>query len=77
MTADIKKGEESVIPTPGGTIRVRPFRSSSNAQLKAMLTFTPRTSALDRHNAKSSADEFRGFFTLFWIGWCLFNHTFN
>lgn len=47
---------------------VRPYRSSSNAQLKAILSFTPRMSSLDRENTKSQTDEFRGFFTLFWIG---------
>jgi hypothetical protein len=55
---------------PAGTVRVRPFRSGSTSQLKAVLSFTPRVSSLDRHNAKSQTDEFRGFFTLFWIGEC-------
>jgi len=68
MTTYLSKTTESVIPTPDGTVRVRPYRSSSNAQLKAVLSFTPRVSSLDRHNTKSQSDEFRGFFVLFWIG---------
>jgi len=59
---------ENVIKTPAGSVTVRPYRSSSNAQLKAVLSFTPRMSSLDRENTKSQKDEFRGFFTLFWIG---------
>ena len=68
MTTTLSQTSDSVIPTPSGDVRVRPFRSSSNAQLKAILSFTPRVSSLDRHNAKSQGDEFRGFFVLFWIG---------
>jgi hypothetical protein len=64
----LSRNGENVIPTPGGTVTVRPYRSSSNAQLKAVLSFTPRMSSLDRENTKSQTDEFRGFFTLFWIG---------
>ncbi|WVR08896.1 hypothetical protein IAU60_005955 [Kwoniella sp. DSM 27419] len=71
MTATLSKNSDNVIPTPGGVIHVRPYRSSSNAQLKAVLSFTPRVSSLDRHNPKSQSDEFRGFFTLFWIGLAL------
>ncbi|WWD21187.1 hypothetical protein CI109_105671 [Kwoniella shandongensis] len=68
MTTTLSKTSDTTIATPGGVVRVRPFRSSSNAQLKAVLSFTPRVSALDRTNAKSQTDEFRGFFVLFWIG---------
>lgn len=57
----------SVIPTADGTIQVRPYRSSSTSQLKALVTFTPRTSGLDRFNEKASEDQFRGFYSLFWI----------
>ena len=60
--------EETVLSTPGGEIRVRPFRSSSNAQMKAILSFTPRVASLNKENVRSQSDEFRGFFTLFWIG---------
>ena len=68
MTTTLNKNGDNVIPTPAGTVHVRPFRSSSNAQLKAVLSFTPRMSSLDRENVKSQSDEFLGFFTLFWIG---------
>jgi len=67
----LSRNGENVIPTPAGTVTVRPYRSSSNAQLKAVLSFTPRMSSLDRENTKSQTDEFRGFFTLFWIGLAL------
>lgn len=61
---------ETTIKVPPGTttVRVRPYRSSSSAQMKAMLSFQPRVSPLDRHNTESAQDSFRGFFTLFWIG---------
>ncbi|WVQ74464.1 hypothetical protein IAR50_004065 [Cryptococcus sp. DSM 104548] len=71
MTTTLNNHTDSIIPTPGGVVRVRPFRSSSNAQLKAILSFTPRVSALDRHNTSSQTDQFRGFFVLFWIGMAL------
>lgn len=64
----LSRTKENIIDTPSGQVKVRPYRSSSNAQLKAVLSFTPRVSSLDRHNVKSQSDEFRGFFVLFWIG---------
>nr|XP_019049785.1 sterol O-acyltransferase [Kwoniella bestiolae CBS 10118]OCF28715.1 sterol O-acyltransferase [Kwoniella bestiolae CBS 10118] len=71
MTTTLSKTKDNVINTPGGIIHVRPYRSSSNAQLKAVLSFTPRVSSLDRTNERSQTDEFRGFFVLFWIGLAL------
>ncbi|WWC91037.1 uncharacterized protein L201_005977 [Kwoniella dendrophila CBS 6074] len=71
MTTTLSKTKDNVINTPGGIIHVRPYRSSSNAQLKAVLSFTPRVSSLDRTNERSQSDEFRGFFVLFWIGLAL------
>lgn len=68
MTTTLSKTEENIIQTPSGIVKVRPYRSSSNAQIKALLSFTPRVSSLDRHNVKSQVDEFRGFFVLFWLG---------
>ena len=67
MVTTLSRSKENIIDTPSGQVKVRPYRSSSNAQLKAVLSFTPRVSSLDRHNAKSAGDEFRGFFVLFWI----------
>ncbi|EIW67053.1 hypothetical protein TREMEDRAFT_34263 [Tremella mesenterica DSM 1558] len=55
----------AVLPIPQGEIHVRPYRSGSNSQLK--LSFTPRVSSLNKENLRSQTDEFRGFFTLFWI----------
>lgn len=68
MTTTLSRTKDSVIPTPDGVLTVRPYRSSSTSQLKAVLSFTPRVSSLDRQNPKSQSDEFRGFFVLFWIG---------
>ncbi|KAJ9121020.1 hypothetical protein QFC24_005001 [Naganishia onofrii] len=68
ITAPIPGKSGSIIPTPNGDVRVRPYRSTSTSQLKAMITFTPRASGLDRHNVKAATDPFWGFYTLFWIG---------
>lgn len=59
--------EDAVIATPSGTVRVRPYVSAGK-EIKAMLHFTPRYASFNRENTKSQRDEFRGFFTLFWIG---------
>ncbi|WVN87832.1 uncharacterized protein L203_103027 [Cryptococcus depauperatus CBS 7841] len=72
IIATLSKNQENILPTSDGVVRVRPYRSTSNSQLKAVLSFTPRVSALDRHNKSSQTDQFRGFFTLFWIGLALF-----
>lgn len=53
------------IATADGTIHVQPFRRSGSKQLRALVTFTPRSSHFDSHEA--GTDQFRGFFTLFWI----------
>lgn len=71
-TTELFRTKENIIDTPSGQVKVRPYRSSSNAQLRAVLSFTPRVSSLDRHNVKSQSDEFRGFFVLFWIGMSLY-----
>lgn len=67
-TTILSKTADNIINTPAGVVHVRPYRSSSNAQLKALLSFEPRVSSLDRTNTRSQTDEFRGFFVLFWIG---------
>lgn len=61
----------TTIPMESGTLSVRPYRSSSTSKLKALVTYTPRTSGLDRNNVKAASDEFRGFYSLFWIGLAL------
>ncbi|KAJ6619846.1 MBOAT, membrane-bound O-acyltransferase family-domain-containing protein [Mycena sp. CBHHK59/15] len=59
--------------TPEGTIYVsKPFRSKSSKKLRAMIAFAPRKSHFDINNESSGANEFRGFFTLFWISMFLF-----
>ncbi|KAJ9094375.1 hypothetical protein QFC19_007984 [Naganishia cerealis] len=73
ITAPIPGKSGSIIPTPNGDVRVRPYRSTSTSQLKAMITFTPRASGLDRHNVKAAGDPFWGFYTLFWIGMYMAN----
>ncbi|EKM50488.1 uncharacterized protein PHACADRAFT_178226 [Phanerochaete carnosa HHB-10118-sp] len=51
-----------------GTIYVsKPMRSGGSKKLRAMVSFSPRKSAFDISNEKSFTNEFRGFFTLFWI----------
>ncbi|KAI0075307.1 MBOAT-domain-containing protein [Panus rudis PR-1116 ss-1] len=52
--------------TKEGTVYVsKPFRSRTNKKLRAMISFVPRKSTFE--NESSKANEFRGFFTLFWI----------
>ncbi|KIJ20887.1 hypothetical protein PAXINDRAFT_165717 [Paxillus involutus ATCC 200175] len=59
--------------TTAGTLYVsRPFRSKSSKKLRAMITFEPRKSHFDTTNESSGTNEFRGFFTLFWISLFLF-----
>ncbi|TRM65574.1 MBOAT, membrane-bound O-acyltransferase family-domain-containing protein [Schizophyllum amplum] len=59
--------------TSSGTLYVsKPFRSSSSKKLRALIAFTPRKSAFDTTNELSGANEFRGFFTLFWMSMFLF-----
>ncbi|KAL7421034.1 Sterol O-acyltransferase 2 (Sterol-ester synthase 2) [Cryptotrichosporon argae] len=70
MTAMLSATGETTIPTSTGTIRVRPYRTPSSTKadkFKAVLSFEPRHSSFDRENKRSQTDEFRGFFTLFWI----------
>ncbi|KAI0788740.1 MBOAT, membrane-bound O-acyltransferase family-domain-containing protein [Abortiporus biennis] len=62
------------IRTKEGTLYVsKPFRSSTSKKLRAMIAFTPRRSHFDIENESSRHNEFRGFFTLFWISMFLFS----
>ncbi|KZT62390.1 MBOAT-domain-containing protein [Calocera cornea HHB12733] len=65
MAAISSKG--SKIETAEGTIHVQPFRPRGSKHLRAVVSFTPRISAFDRENETSGQDQFRGFYTLFWI----------
>ncbi|KIY62249.1 MBOAT-domain-containing protein [Cylindrobasidium torrendii FP15055 ss-10] len=59
--------------TAEGTIHVsKPFRSRASKRWRALVTFTPRISHFDINNERSGTNEFRGFFTLFWISVFLF-----
>ncbi|KIM44708.1 hypothetical protein M413DRAFT_442663 [Hebeloma cylindrosporum] len=59
--------------TSTGTIYVsKPYRSTGSKKLRALITFAPRNSAFDINNDSSSANEFRGFYSLFWISIFLF-----
>ncbi|KAL1406214.1 Sterol O-acyltransferase 2 (Sterol-ester synthase 2) [Vanrija albida] len=63
--------DRAIIATPNGSIHIKPYISSGKPEFRAVLTFAPRHSSFDRENVKSQRDEFRGFFTLFWIGLAL------
>ncbi|KAH8833135.1 MBOAT, membrane-bound O-acyltransferase family-domain-containing protein [Flagelloscypha sp. PMI_526] len=68
-----RKNTHGKFETSSGTLYVsKPFQSSKNSKLKALITFTPRKSAFDTTNEHSGSNEFRGFFTLFWISLFLF-----
>jgi len=59
--------------TTDGTIYVsQPFRTKSSKKLRALITFAPRKSHFDTTNELSGTNEFRGFFTLFWMSMFLF-----
>lgn len=66
-------GESGALETNKGTFYVsKPFRSKSSKKLRAIVTFEPRKSHFDTTNERSGTNEFRGFFTLFWISLFLF-----
>lgn len=56
------------LETQQGTLYVsKPYRSKATKKLRAMVAFVPRNSYFDLSNDASAKDDFRGFFTLFWI----------
>ncbi|KDR80713.1 hypothetical protein GALMADRAFT_241124 [Galerina marginata CBS 339.88] len=60
--------------TSTGTLYVsKPYRSTTSKKLRALITFAPRKSVFDITNDRSSTNEFRGFFSLFWISIFLFS----
>ncbi|PPQ64222.1 hypothetical protein CVT24_008598 [Panaeolus cyanescens] len=60
--------------TSTGTLYVsKPYRSKSSKRLRALITFAPRKSVFDITNEESSTNEFRGFFSLFWISIFIFS----
>ncbi|KAK0214773.1 MBOAT, membrane-bound O-acyltransferase family-domain-containing protein [Armillaria fumosa] len=59
--------------TQDGTLYVsKPFRSRTSKKLRALITFAPRNSHFDTNNELSGSNEFRGFFSLFWISIFIF-----
>ncbi|KAG2338615.1 hypothetical protein BDR05DRAFT_940153 [Suillus weaverae] len=65
--------EDGRFATTEGTLHVsKPFRSRSTKKLRAMITFEPRKTHFDTTNEASGTNEFRGFFTLFWMSLFLF-----
>jgi sterol O-acyltransferase len=65
--------EDGIFTTTEGTLHVsKPFRSRSTKKLRAMITFEPRKTHFDTTNEASGTNEFRGFFTLFWMSLFLF-----
>ncbi|KAA1470302.1 MBOAT-domain-containing protein [Dentipellis sp. KUC8613] len=58
-----------VIPTKDGTIYVsKPYRSRYSKKLQSVVTFVPRTTLIEASNV----NEFRGFYSLFWISLFIF-----
>ncbi|ETS64350.1 hypothetical protein PaG_01197 [Moesziomyces aphidis] len=57
-----------------GAIHLKPVAAStrSRKKMRAVVSFKPRNSHFDRFNETSSRDQFRGFFTLFWVCLALF-----
>ncbi|GAC97889.1 sterol O-acyltransferase [Pseudozyma hubeiensis SY62] len=57
-----------------GAIHLKPVAASTKARkkMRAVVSFKPRQSHFDRFNETSSRDQFRGFFTLFWVCLALF-----
>ncbi|KAI9451689.1 MBOAT, membrane-bound O-acyltransferase family-domain-containing protein [Lactarius psammicola] len=65
---DHTKVTDHVIATNGSSGYVlKTSRSPYSKKLKAAVAFVPRLSHFDIENERSSTNEFRGFFTLFWI----------
>lgn len=68
-----RSSDNSSFKTEDGTIRVsKPYRSRRTKKLRALITFEPRKSVFDISNENSIANEFRGFFSLFWISIFIF-----
>lgn len=55
-----------------GGVHLRPQQSQAakkrGKKIRAIVSFKPRQSRLDRFNEEAAKDPFRGFYTLFWIG---------
>jgi sterol O-acyltransferase len=49
-----------------GSIHLRPSNRKGK-KIRALVSFQPRESHFDRHKKSTGPDQFRGFYTLFWI----------
>ncbi|KIJ55369.1 hypothetical protein M422DRAFT_23961 [Sphaerobolus stellatus SS14] len=68
LRSRINKGEGGTLQTEGGTLYVsKQYRSKHDKKFRALVAFVPRNSYFDLSNTTSSQDQFRGFFTLFWM----------
>ncbi|KZP25532.1 hypothetical protein FIBSPDRAFT_733698 [Athelia psychrophila] len=73
LTPSIGRTNSGGFKTADGTLYVsKPFRSKTSKKMRALITFAPRKSHFDITNESSGANEFRGFFSLFWISMFLF-----
>lgn len=51
-----------------GTLHIsKPYRTKDSRKLRALITFTPRKSLFDISNEASGVNQFRGFYSLFWV----------
>ncbi|KAG5643095.1 hypothetical protein DXG03_001559 [Asterophora parasitica] len=67
------RNDSGSFKTTEGTLYVsKPYRSKTSKKLRALITFTPRKSHFDISNESSGTNEFRGFFSLFWISIFIF-----
>ncbi|GLB41942.1 putative sterol O-acyltransferase [Lyophyllum shimeji] len=65
--------ESEAFKTSEGTLYVsKPYRPKASKKLRALITFAPRKSHFDISNESSGTNEFRGFFSLFWISIFIF-----
>lgn len=71
-TASSMSSSTSNLVAHGALYVSPPYRSSAQNKLRAMVTFAPRKSHFDISNESSTSNQFRGFFTLFWISLFLF-----
>ncbi|EKM81745.1 hypothetical protein AGABI1DRAFT_105226 [Agaricus bisporus var. burnettii JB137-S8] len=62
-----RKLSDELSATEGTLYVSKPFRTKTSPKPRALFTFTPRKSAFDISNETSGVNEFRGFYSLFWV----------
>lgn len=66
-TEMLSRTKSGGFPTAGGTLYVsKPFKTDKHKKPRAVISFVPRNSTFDPQDTRNP-NEFRGFFTLFWI----------